>query len=176
MAGSLVSDLAILPTGWRRPPAPAVRRRVLASGAAAIAATLLNPFGLEGAIFPVILIGRLGGDVPIYRSIGELRRPFENYFVTFSVTAYQLLIIFGGAAVAAALLLAAFGQPAASAPRAERRRKGAPAPAPAVAAAPAPPRLPVDLADVAVFAALACLSLLARRRSEERRVGKECRL
>ncbi len=170
MVGSLVTDLPIFPAGWRRPISHAVRRNVLVTGLAGLAATALGPFGVTGATFPLILMSRINGDHPLFRGIGEMRRPWEGYFVTFSVTAYQVLFVFSVTVVLAALALAALqrGGGAAGgskgAGRAERRRKGMPPPAPR----PETPerRAPfvhVDLADIAAFAGLAYLSLLARR-------------
>src|SRR5262249_33469918 len=95
--------------------------------------------------------------------------PFEGYFVTLSITAYQVLFFFGVGVVALALVVAAFqrtprvarGGP--SAGRAARRRTGAPPPPPPPPEAPARPLVHVDLADVAAFVGVAYLSLLARR-------------
>jgi hypothetical protein len=169
MIGSLVTDLPFLPIGWRRPIDPAVRRDVLATGVAAFVATAINPFGLTGATFPLVLMSRINGDQPIFRSIGELRRPFENYFVTLSITAYQVLFIFAVTMVGLALVVAAFqgtspvARPSSGTSRAQRRRTGAPPPPPRVEEPPRKPIVHVDLADVAVFAGVAYLSLLARR-------------
>ena len=169
MVGSLVTDLPVLPTGWRRAIVPEVRRRVLTTGVAALAATTVSPFGYSGATFPLLLLSRMNGDYPIFNTIGELRRPFEGYFITFSITAYQVFFFFAVTVVALALLVAALAGGPSPAPegtaasRAARRRSGASPPPASFASARAVPAATLDLADVAVFVGVAYLSLLARR-------------
>jgi hypothetical protein len=92
---------------------------------------------------------------PVVSASGELRPPFSGYFVTLSVTAYQLFFVFAVAVVALALAVTALrGAPMGGSGRAARRR-GAPAMLPAAT--------DTDLGEVAVVVGLAYLSLLARR-------------
>ena len=178
MAGALLSDSRLLPPGWRHPVEPRVRSQILATGSAAILATVLNPFGLEGALFPFVLMSRINGDYSFFRSIGEFRRPFEGWFVTYSVRAYRVFFLFAIGVVLTALLLTAFRPSAAdSAPskgarRADRRRRerarqrretARSQPGRPVLDEQSEPALPVDVADLAVFVGVAYLSTLARR-------------
>jgi hypothetical protein len=178
MAGVLLSDAPVLPPGWRRPVDPRVRSQVLATGAAAILATVVNPFGAKGALFPFVLISRINGDYPFFRTIGEFKRPFEGYFVTQSVRAYRLYFYFAVAVVLGALVLTAFrtsatgGGATKGARRADRRRRerGRGRREVARSRPVRPPRegrpepsLHVDLADIAVFVGVGYLSTLARR-------------
>ncbi len=178
MAGVLITDLPILPSGWRRPVEPAVRKRILATGAVALAATLINPFFIRGATFPFKLMSRISGDNPVFRSIGEFRRPFENYFVNNTVLAYRWFFFFAVAVVLAAMLIAALRRSSGAAVagkelsrsdrrrllREEQRRKGAPSSPVQERPKEVPsPEMHIDLTDIAVLAGIAYLSLLARR-------------
>ena len=169
IAGTLLSALPFLPNGWRMPVDAATRRRIVLTGLAGIAATVVNPFGFRGAFFPIELVSRFNRANPSFRMIGEFQPPFSGYFVTLSITAYQVLVVVASLTVAAALVVAAVrgSEPrgAQRGPaRAQRRRTGAPAPKRDV---PAPvehrPSPPIDLAMVAVFVGMAYLSTLARR-------------
>lgn len=176
MAGTLLSDSFLLPPGWRRPVDPRVRSQVLATGAAALLATIVNPFGLKGALFPFVLISRINGDYPFFRTIGEFARPFEDYFVTYSIRAYRVFFYFAVAVVLAALLLTAFRRSTIGAAkdarradrrrqeRARRRREGASSqPSRPLRPEPSEPTLHVDLGDLAVLVGVGYLSTLARR-------------
>ncbi len=178
MVGSLVTDLPMLPQGWRRPIEPSVRKQVLVTGAVALAATLINPYFITGATFPFKLMSRINGDNPVFRSIGEFRRPFESYFVTYSVEAYRWFFFFAVAVVLAAMVVAVFRSVPAYAGagkglsradrrrmlREEQRRKGATPPdSQEQPQEIRQPSVHIDLADIAVLAGIAYLSLLARR-------------
>ena len=179
VAGTLVSQIPFLPTGWRRPVDPRVRSRVLMTGAAALAATVVNPFLLKGAVFPIVLMSELSGKLPFLRAIGELKRPFDDYFVTFSLRAYRFLFVFAVGVVLAALLVTAFRSGAAGVRasgggrrserrrrerrRAARRDRATSEPAAAPSEDPSPRAWQVDLGDVAVLVGVGYLSLLARR-------------
>jgi hypothetical protein len=176
MAGTLLSDSFLLPPGWRRPVDPRVRSQVLATGAAALLATIVNPFGLKGALFPFVLISRINGDYPFFRTIGEFARPFEDYFVTYSIRAYRVFFYFAVAVVLAALLLTALRRSTTGAAkdarradrrrqeRARRRREGASSqPSRPLRQEPSEPTLHVDLGDLAVLVGVGYLSTLARR-------------
>jgi hypothetical protein len=176
MAGTLLSDSFLLPSGWRRPVDPRVRRQVLATGGAALLATIVNPFGVKGALFPFVLISRINGDYPFFKAIGELKRPFEGYFVTSSIRAYRLLFFFAVAVVLAALFTTAFRRLATGASKdarradrrrhelARRRREGdVSRPGRPSTEEQSEPVLHVDLGDVAVLVGVGYLSTLARR-------------
>ena len=169
IGGTLLSDLPFLPSGWRIRVDPATRNRILLSGFAGIAATALNPFGITGATFPLMLVSRFNREHPSFRMIGEFQPPFSGYFVTLSITAYQLLLFVSAATVAAALVVSAIrGRevrgPQKGAGRAQRRRTGAPPPpVREVKKTEHRPTPPMDLAMVAVFIGIAYLSTLARR-------------
>lgn len=178
MVGTLLSDSPLLPPGWRRPVDPRVRSQILATGAVALLATVVNPFGVKGALFPFALISEMNGNYPFFRAIGELRRPFEGYFVTTSVLAYRAFFYFAIGVVLTALFMTAFrpsaadSAPAKGARRAERRRRerarqrreiARTQPGRPVKDEQLQPTLPVDLADLAVFVGVAYLSTLARR-------------
>lgn len=178
MVGSLVTDLPMLPQGWRRPVEPSVRKQVLVTGAVALAATLINPYFITGATFPFKLMSRINGDNPVFRSIGEFRRPFESYFVTYSVEAYRWFFFFAVAVVLASMIVAVFRSVPAYAGagkglsradrrrmlREEQRRKGATPPdSQEQPREIRQPSVHIDLADIAVLAGIAYLSLLARR-------------
>ncbi|MCK9419386.1 MAG: hypothetical protein M0R70_08430 [Nitrospirae bacterium] len=178
MVGSLITDLSILPSGWRRPIEPAVRKQLLTTGAIGLAVTLINPFFIKGAFFPFKLMSRISGDNPVFRAIGEFRRPFENYFVNNTVLAYRWFFFFAVAVLLVAMVIAALQRSSSSAGmgkelsradrrrllREEQRRKGAPPsplqdqPQEVTSAA-----IHLDLADIVVLAGIAYLSLLARR-------------
>ncbi len=178
MVGVLITDLPIFPSGWRRPVEPVVRKKVLTTGAVALAATLINPFFIRGATFPFKLMSRISGDNPVFRAIGEFRRPFENYFVNTPVLAYRWFFFFALAVVPAAMIIAALQRTSGSTVsgkelsradrrrllREEQRRKGAPPSAVREHPQGDPsPAIHIDLADIAVLAGIAYLSLLARR-------------
>jgi hypothetical protein len=178
MAGSFITDLPILPSGWRRPLEPVVRKRLLASGAFALAAVLLNPYFLTGALFPFKLMSRISGKNSIFMSIGEFLRPFENYFISYSITAYRWFFFFAIAAVLAAMIVAAIQRrpeytgSGKELSRTERRRLNQMGKGRKVTTSPPPQgknqahdrRIShIDLADIAVLAGIGYLSILARR-------------
>lgn len=145
--GALVQCYAPLPPGWRHPDCwtPETTRRLLFAAAATAAISVLNPFFVEGVLFPVKLMSRIDGSSTVFQAIGEFRRPFSNYFPTFSISAYQALFFASITTVIAAAFLCA--------PRPRRRAAGA----------ERAPILGFDIGLVAAFAGLAYLSLLARR-------------
>jgi hypothetical protein len=170
MLGSLGSRLPFLPGVWREAGARVPARRMLASGALAILAVLANPYGLDGALFPLKLMTRIDGQDPVFLNIGEFQRSFSPYYVTFAVRAYEVFFFFAGAVVllAAAITLSASTRRPRPVARRERRRRqakrddGAPdRTGSAVAGEASKPGL--DLAGLAVFLGLAYLSTLARR-------------
>ena len=178
MLGSLITDLPILPQGWRRPVDPSVRKHVLVTGAVALAATLINPFFIKGVFFPFKLMSRISGDNPVFRSIGEFRRPFEDYFITYSITAYRWFFFFTAVVVLAAMLVAVFRRIPGYAVadkglsradrrrmlRDEQRRTGiTPSDLQKQPLEIRKSSIHIDLADIAVLAGIAYLSLLARR-------------
>ena len=95
-ATTLLSELPFLPSGWRTPVDAQTRNRIVWTGLAGIAATILNPFGIRGALFPIELLSRFGRGSQAFRMIGEFQPPFSGYFVTLSITAYQVLVVVDG--------------------------------------------------------------------------------
>ncbi|HYC54006.1 MAG TPA: tetratricopeptide repeat protein [Candidatus Binatia bacterium] len=145
IGGALVAEIPFLPRGWRRDsawPAPA-RRGLLVWGAASLAVTLVNPYFFRALTFPFELMSRIDGSADVYQIIGEFRRPFSGYFLTYAIGSYQVLFF---ASLALAVLAG-------------------------LARAMVPARPPqdstgggrFDLGALVFFAALAYLSLLARR-------------
>lgn len=145
---------------------PPVARRVLATGAAALLATLVNPFGATGATFPLVLMSRINWSIPAFSTIGELARPFSDYFVTYSVRAYQVFFVLSVAIVVLATAYAAFARRQVAVPQAGRRRRAAP---PRLVPALVPDHSETesasdfDLAGLLIFIGLAYVSLQARR-------------
>ncbi len=144
--GVLLERRMPVPEGWRNSDCwtAETERRLLIAAALCAAATLLNPFLIEGALFPLHLMSRIDGSNSVFQAIGEFRRPFSNYFTTFSITAYQSFF-FATIGIIVAASVAAAGR---------RRRRGA-------ESDPSVPGFDIGLA--LVFAVLAYLSLLARR-------------
>lgn len=124
--------------------AGAPSRRLAAWGGAALLATLVNPFGLAGALFPAKLLSRIDRSNPAFATIGEFRSPFAEGVHGIAIDAYKVLLIAGTAVVVAATALA----------WRERRSAGA-----SLAAA----WRDLDFGGLAFFAGLAALSLAARR-------------
>ena len=176
MLGTLLSRVPFLPRGWRPSVHPRVRSQVLVTGAAALAATVVNPFLIKGALFPLVLMTELSGKQPFLKNIGELIPPFNSYFVTFSLRSYRVLFFFAVAVTVMALLVSAYrgavaggwADPAAG--RAERRRRermkrrvSAGRLDEPVSERPSRPARQLDLGDVAVLVGVGYLSFLARR-------------
>lgn len=145
IAASFAAEIPLLPAGWRRDSAwpAAARRELLKWGAAALAATLVNPYLLRALLFPFELMSRIDGSSPVYGVIGEFRPPFSGYFPTFAIGSYQAFVFTAaGLAVAAGLVRAFAKSPA----RGEEM-----------------PREGFDLGALVFAVALGYLSLLARR-------------
>ncbi len=146
VAGAFVAELPLLPAAWRRDSAwpVAARRELVAWGAAAVAATLANPYFHRALLFPLELMTRIDGSSGVYAAIGEFRPPFSGYFLTFAIGSYQVFVFFFVAVAIVAGLVRATSR----------------GPKPGAAAGPAPA---FDVGALAFAAALAWLSLLARR-------------
>jgi len=147
MVAASAARIGVLPAAWRAGSdlGPSGTRRMLAAGAAACAATVVNPFGLEGMAFPFRLWSRIDGSHAAFQAIGEFRRPFSGYFETLPIGAYQWLFFFSVAAVALAVLLSL--APALTL----RTRK------------PGEAGEPFWIGGPLIFAGLAYVSLMARR-------------
>ena len=146
-AGALAARTPVLPPGWRDNALrddETTRRLVIASAASA-AITILNPYLLEGVMFPLKLMSRIDGSSSAFQAIGEFRRPFSNYFPTFAISAYQGFFIVGLTVVAIAAVVS-LGRARRSGPREE---------AGGVAG--------FDVGLVVAFLGLAYISTLARR-------------
>lgn len=77
---------------------------LVAWGGAALAAVLINPYGLTGALFPLKLVSRINGSVPVFQTVGEFVSPFAAGASGTSVMLYKVLLAIGAAAIAAALV------------------------------------------------------------------------
>lgn len=152
VAGAFVAELPLLPAAWRRDAAwPREARTALGKwGAAALAATLVNPYFVRAWLFPLELMSRIDGSSGVYQSIGEFRRPFSGYFDTLAIGSYQVFFFAFLAVAALAALLRAFA-------RAPRGRAAAAGDAGAGQAGA------FDVGAVVFALALAYLSLMARR-------------
>ncbi len=82
---------------------PLARRRLCVAAAAALGATLVNPYFVRGTLFPFELLSRLGSSSP-FRSIGEFSSPLKSLFPDWTLGAFQLLFIFACITVAAAAI------------------------------------------------------------------------
>jgi tetratricopeptide (TPR) repeat protein len=142
---ALVGRLRFMPAAVRYGSqlSPVTARRLWIAAGAAAAATVVNPYGINGALFPFKLLSRINGSSPAFQSIGEFRSPFAGSFPTFSLTAYKAFLVCGGIVLICGTL-ASLATP---------RR----------AAAPRRPGAGVDVGHIAIFVGLAYLSVLARR-------------
>jgi hypothetical protein len=145
VGASLVGGLGFLPRGWQRDNAwsPAARAALWKWGAAALVATLVNPYGPRALLFPFELMTRIDGSSPVYGVIGEFRPPFSGYFPTFAIGCYQAFVFAAaGLAVLAGMVRAFAKEP----PRGEGARAEG-----------------FDLGALVFALVLGYLSLLARR-------------
>jgi len=167
MAAGVANRLSFLPPGWRDATEPSAARTMLLSGALALLVTLANPYGFEGALFPVKLMSHVSGESPAFLLIGELRRSFSPENVTLAVKAYKTLLFFGLAVVGVAVFAVTFGaRPSDRGGRSGRRRKKKRGGSEHGGTGNGPrgeERLRLDLAGLFVFVGLAYLSTLARR-------------
>ena len=134
----LLSAAGLLPRALRPETTAGGRRTILGASAVAAVVTVVNPYGVEGVLFPFHLWSRINGSNSVFQAIGEFRKPFSSYYPTFSVGAYQSLFYLSCLAVLAALI-------AAVATPGRRRRRG------------------FDAGGIVLFAAIAYLSVMARR-------------
>jgi tetratricopeptide (TPR) repeat protein len=167
--GAAVADrLTFLPRAWRGPTEATQTRTMLLSGGVALLATMANPYGLVGVLFPLKLMTRISGTAPVFQLVGEFRRSFSPDNVTFAVRAYEAFFFFTLAVVIVAVSVVTFaGRPRGRSTGPDHRRRkrrqggrqgeanGSPV------AAEEGPRL--DLAGLVIFVGLAYLSTLARR-------------
>jgi hypothetical protein len=146
VAGVLTARIPLMPRGWREGSSlgPTADRRLLVFAAAAAAVTLVNPYFLDGLLFPFKLMSRFDVANEAFQAIGEFRRPFSSFFPTFSISAYQVFFFFSIAVVCIAAAIGLGGS----------RKEGS----------PKPERNPgFNLAWPLIFGGLAYLSFLARR-------------
>jgi len=146
VAGTVAARLPLLPSGWREASSlgPEATRRLFLSAGAAALVTLLNPYFLEGLLFPLKLMSRFDVSNAAFQTIGEFRPPFSGYFPTFSIGAFQAFF-FLGIAVTCGAAVAGW-----RAPRNAGRGTETPAPG-------------FHLVWLLIFMGLAYLSVLARR-------------
>jgi tetratricopeptide (TPR) repeat protein len=94
-AGATLAFLP-LPRGWRTASGASAAewRRLTVVLALATAACLLNPYGLQGALFPIDLLPRVTGSSLFSARIGEFRAPFESgYGVPLAYTWAAMLVL-----------------------------------------------------------------------------------
>jgi len=146
VGGTLAGQLPLLPSGWRQASSlgPVATRRLFMSAGAAALVTLLNPYFVDGLLFPLNLMSRFDVSNTAFQVIGEFRRPFSGYFPTFSIGAFQALFFLSIAVICLAAV-AGWRAP----------KKGGPS-----TEAPTPG---FDPAWLLIFTGLACLSVMARR-------------
>ena len=116
-------------------------RQLLVWGGAALASVVVNPYGLEGVAFPLKLVSRINGSMPVFQTIGEFGSPFAADAAGVSAVGYKVLLVLGIAAAVTALVVSlrgARGRARASAPR-------------------------FDWGGAVLFAGLAVVSVAARR-------------
>ena len=101
VAGVLTARIPLMPRGWRKGSSlgPTADRRLLVFAAAAAAVTLVNPYFLDGLLFPFKLMSRFDVANEAFQAIGEFRRPFSSFFPTFSISAYQVFFFLSIAVV-----------------------------------------------------------------------------
>jgi hypothetical protein len=116
-------------------------RRLALWGGVALASVLINPYGLQGALFPLKLISRIDGSSPVYQIIGEFGAPFAAGATGLVIVLYKILLTIGCGAALTALIVSL---------RSTRARSPAPASR-------------FDWGGLIFFVALAGLSIAARR-------------
>ena len=70
------------------------RSRVIWSGTA-LAAVLVNPYGLTGAIFPATLVSRINGSVPVFQTIAEFASPFAPDAPGLAIVFFKVVLATG---------------------------------------------------------------------------------
>jgi hypothetical protein len=119
--------------------AGAPSRKLALWGLGSVAAVIVNPFGLGGALLPAKLFTLIDKASPAFQAIAEFRSPFASDAVGLGFATYKVLLVAGTAAVLAALF-------------ANLRRGGT-----------RPAALRVELGGIAFYSGLAVLSIMARR-------------
>ena len=88
-------------------PFPARPSRKLALwGGASLAAVFINPYGLQGALFPFKLLSRIDGSNPAFQTIAEFRSPFAADAGGAALAGYEIVLVAGLVAAVAALAVA----------------------------------------------------------------------
>ncbi len=148
MLAEITRRFRLLPAAWRAASCwnDPLGSRLLMAGAGAALATVLNPFGVRGMIFPLKLFSRVDGSREIFGTIGELTPPFSATGLLMPVVAYR---IFFCAAVGVVIVSGALAM---AGSRGKQRPDGPGGDGPGF-----------DLAGLLVFSGLAGLSLPARR-------------
>ncbi len=146
VGGALAARLPFLPSGWRQASdlGPVATRRLLISAGAVALTTLLNPYFLDGLLFPLKLMSRFDTSNAAFQTIGEFRRPFSDYFLTFSIGAFQTFFFLGIGVICVAAIVG-WRAPDKGGGSSEASVRG------------------FDLTWLLIFAGLAYLSVMARR-------------
>jgi len=85
--------------------ASAPSRKLALWGLAAIAAVIVNPFGVSGVLLPVKLFTLIDKASPALQAIAEFRSPFASDAVGVGFATYKVLLILGVVSVPAAFVL-----------------------------------------------------------------------
>ena len=83
-----------------RPP-----RALLIWGGAALLSVVINPFLLEGALFPLKLMSRIDGSAAVFQTVGEFESPFAAGATGLSLVFYKTLLALGAMAAAVAVVV-----------------------------------------------------------------------
>lgn len=86
--------------GDLRRPSPAL----LAWGSAAVAAVVVNPYGVTGAWFPVKLLSRIDGSAAVFQTVGEFGSPFAADATGTSILCFKVMLALAAIGVIGALL------------------------------------------------------------------------
>jgi hypothetical protein len=102
VVGAAILAIYAAEEAWRR---RTLRTPLLAWSAAAMIVTLLNPYGLRGVAYPLVLATRLDGGNLFAQQIGELASPLSlapdptrPFTTSVQLSAYRILTLFGAVA------------------------------------------------------------------------------
>jgi len=79
--------------------------RLMIWGGTALASVVMNPFGVEGALFPLKLVSRINGSNPVFQTIGEFASPFAARATGVSLVFYKIVLALGCATAILTLIV-----------------------------------------------------------------------
>jgi hypothetical protein len=85
--------------------AGAPSRKLALPGLAAIAAVIVNPFGVDGVFLPAKLFTLIDKANPAFQTIAEFRSPFASDAVGLGFAIYKILLVGGSIAIVTAFVL-----------------------------------------------------------------------